>query len=73
MFVLLLRFDEESSVIGTIVGDLAQSVARRSHNPKVASSILAVPMFFLSFFGVFAFVFFLVPGKCEEEEKTVKM
>ncbi len=27
-------------------GNLAQLVARRSHNPKVASSILAVPRFF---------------------------
>ncbi len=28
-------------------GNLAQLVARRSHNPKVASSILAVPSFFI--------------------------
>ena len=49
-------------------GDLAQLVARRSHNPKVASSILAVPSSFLLFF-FFVFFFLFPPFVPQKAEK----
>jgi hypothetical protein len=48
-------------------GDLAQLVARRSHNPKVASSILAVPIFF-----IFFIFFFSCPKKKRKKKKAVR-
>ena len=52
----------QSGAVDRVVAPVAQLAARRSHNPKVASSILAGSSYFFPFWGTKSrFVFLCLP------------
>ena len=50
----------QSGAVDRVIAPVAQLAARRSHNPKVASSILAGSSYFFYFYLIFLFLWFCV-------------